>query len=407
MSDKIAKLKTMLELLQNDTITPQELTKFLAAVVGAVNQAKIDLKSLSKENLDTIKASVALIAKERLALLSEVDEKNSKASTKFDVQLAEVRTLLEEVKAIEVKDGEDGKDADEELVVETVLARIPKPEEMSGESIVDKINDLSVDPENQIDAAHIKNLPEMARQMVGGVVARNIYQMGDVVLDSLTDGDALVWVAANNRWENGAGAGGGAVDSVNGQTGVVVLDTGDLAESGNLFFTDERAQDAIGAMVGDTDTIDLTYTDVTPLLKADVRVQMSITSDASGLKLVGDAATPGNSKYYGTNGSGTKGFYDVPGGGTGITRTITSSAGAFTAGSTAGVDYVYLITGAHAVALPTAVGNTNRYTFKNNHSAAITITPDGVETVEGGATLSLNPLASVDLISNNSVWFVI
>lgn len=401
----------MLELLQNDTITPQELTKFLAAVVGAVNQAKIDLKNLSQENLDTIKASVALIAKERIALLGEVDEKNSKAATKFDVQLAEVRALIEEVKAIEVKDGEDGKDADEELIVETVLARIPKPEEMSGESIVDKINDLSVDPENQIDAAHIKNLPEMARQMVGGVVARNIYQMGDVVLDSLTDGEALVWVAANNRWENGAVA--GSITTIVGITGTKAEYNTSLTDGDFLFvgdvtqYTDENAQDAVGTILADTDTVNATYTDNTPEIKFDVRTQMSVTSDASGLKLSGDSATPGNSKYYGTNGAGTKGFYDVPGGGTGITRTVTSSSGAFTAGSTAGIDYVYLITGAHAVALPTAVGNTNRYTFKNNHSAAITITPDGVETVEGGATLSLNPLASVDLISNNSVWFVI
>lgn len=42
-----------------------------------------------------------------------------------------------------------------------------------------------------------------------------------------------------------------------------------------------------------------------------VPIQMSITSDASGLKLSGDAASPGNSMYYGTNVSGTKGFYAV------------------------------------------------------------------------------------------------
>jgi hypothetical protein len=37
--------------------------------------------------------------------------------------------------------------------------------------------------------------------------------------------------------------------------------------------------------------------------------QMSVTSDASGLKLSGDATTPGNNQVYGTNGSGTKGWY--------------------------------------------------------------------------------------------------
>jgi hypothetical protein len=34
-----------------------------------------------------------------------------------------------------------------------------------------------------------------------------------------------------------------------------------------------------------------------------------------GFELVNDAAAPGNSKYYGTDGSGTKGFFDLPAGG--------------------------------------------------------------------------------------------
>lgn len=37
--------------------------------------------------------------------------------------------------------------------------------------------------------------------------------------------------------------------------------------------------------------------------------QMSITVDGSGLKLSGDAASPGNRYYYGTDASGTKGWY--------------------------------------------------------------------------------------------------
>ena len=94
-------------------------------------------------------------------------------------------------------------------------------------------------------------------------------------------------------------------------------------------------------------------------------------------------------------------------GGSGISRAIVSSSGSFTAGATAATDYVYLITGAHAVALPTAVSNTNRYTFKNNHSAAITITPNGAETLEGAASIQIAPEDAVDIISNNSNWFII
>jgi len=79
-------------------------------------------------------------------------------------------------------------------------------------------------------------------------------------------------------------------------------------------YTDEEAQDAVGAMIADTHTVDLTYTDATPELKADVRKQMSITSDSGGLKLSGDESTPGKTQYYGTDDSdenGAKGYHDL------------------------------------------------------------------------------------------------
>lgn len=50
------------------------------------------------------------------------------------------------------------------------------------------------------------------------------------------------------------------------------------------------------------------------------RIQMSLESDATGLKLSGDEASPGNSKYYGTNSSGVKGYHALgSGGGAGYT----------------------------------------------------------------------------------------
>lgn len=80
----------------------------------------------------------------------------------------------------------------------------------------------------------------------------------------------------------------------------------------------EAVQDVIGALLVDSNTIDVTYNDGGNSFTIVVRTQMSITSDAGGLKLDGDSTTPGNTKYYGTNGSGTKGFFDLP---TGIGET--------------------------------------------------------------------------------------
>jgi len=74
-------------------------------------------------------------------------------------------------------------------------------------------------------------------------------------------------------------------------------------------YTDEMAQDAIGAIWADTDTVDFTYDDALNLMQAVVKYQMSITKDVNGLKLSGDSAAPGNRFAYGTDGAGAKGWY--------------------------------------------------------------------------------------------------
>lgn len=77
-------------------------------------------------------------------------------------------------------------------------------------------------------------------------------------------------------------------------------------------YTDNMAKDAAGAALANTNTIHLTYTGGTHTITADAQLQMSIASDSSGIKLSGDATTPGNNFFYGTNGSGTKGWQELP-----------------------------------------------------------------------------------------------
>lgn len=124
-------------------------------------------------------------------------------------------------------------------------------------------------------------------------------------------GDKVVYNGATAKYEKWDMT--DAVVSVNGQNGIVVLDSDDIAEGvTNLYHSDERSQDAVGSILADSSTVNLTYSDATPSISADVITQLSITSDASGIKLVNDETSPGNTKYYGTNGSGTKGFFSIP-----------------------------------------------------------------------------------------------
>jgi len=166
------------------------------------------------------------------------------------------------------------------------------------------------------------------------------------------------------------GGGGGSVTSVNGQIGVVTLDTDDIAEGiSNLYFTAERAQDAVGSALTDTDTVDLTYTDASDTITADVRIQKSITSDVNGIELDGDSAAPGNSKYYGTDGAGAKGFHTLP-----VTAALADP-------------------GSNGIVVRTALNTTVARTLAEG--TAITITdPDGVA---GDPTINFDETANLTL----------
>jgi hypothetical protein len=102
----------------------------------------------------------------------------------------------------------------------------------------------------------------------------------------------------------GSGGGGGGVH--NALSGRSEADAHPTSAITNFA---EDVRDTIAAFVTDTDTVAWTHGDVLNTLEADVQTQMSITSDSSGLLLSGDETSPGNNHLYGTNGSGTKGWY--------------------------------------------------------------------------------------------------
>ena len=65
------------------------------------------------------------------------------------------------------------------------------------------------------------------------------------------------------------------VISVFGRQGAVIAQSGDyntsqVTENTNLYFTDERAQDAVGTILVDSTSIDFTYNDTTPSITAEV-----------------------------------------------------------------------------------------------------------------------------------------
>ena len=99
--------------------------------------------------------------------------------------------------------------------------------------------------------------------------------------------------------------------------------------------------------------------------------------------------------------------YALIGAGVGITRSVVVTSGNTTLGGVALKDYVCLVVGNHTITLPTAVGNTNRYTIKNNHSADININTTSSQTIDGATSIVISPEDSVDIISNGTNWNII
>lgn len=133
-----------------------------------------------------------------------------------------------------------------------------------------------------------------------------ITSLTDVSVGSATDGQSLVY--QGGTWIPASVTSGGGVTDHGALTG---LADDDHAQ----YHTDARG-----------DARYFTQSQVTTSLngKANTATQIATSGSITGggdlsatrtLSLSGDLTTPGNSKYYGTNGSGTKGYFDLPAGG--------------------------------------------------------------------------------------------
>ena len=343
--DKSEKLNKLLELLKTDTITPKEIEQFLTMVVGVIKDSKEKFETISRQTLAEVQDALEYIENEHESMSDSVNEMLKDQSGEFKIKLEEVNSILATIKQMENgKDGKDGVDGLNGVDGKDGLNGSPD----SGEDIVEKINQLSTDEKYQIDASHIKNLPEATGGRLGST-ARNLWQLNDVTLTDVANDQVLKYNSTTKQWVNGTGGGSGAVDSVNGYTGVVVLDAddiddtsttnkfvtaGDITKLGNLSgtntgdqtsivgitgtkaefdtavtdgnflyvgdvtqYTDEMAQDAVGGILTDSSRIDFTYNDGSNTITADL-IAGSVTDTYIGTGI--DAAKIGSGSVSNT-----------------------------------------------------------------------------------------------------------
>lgn len=204
--DKINKLKELLTLLQNDTLKPSDIKSFLEVVLKVVKDAKDNTEKVSNETQKTLKDAIAFLSKEHEKLISQVNSETDTKITKYEKKINEVLSkaekALENISKIEIR---DGRDADEQKIVEEVLNKIeiPLPESETPKEIKDKLESLKGD--KRLDISAIKGGEKLTTQ-------ENV-DRAISILDQRTQ------YLINKKTSSGTGA----VSSVNGQTGDVVL----------------------------------------------------------------------------------------------------------------------------------------------------------------------------------------
>lgn len=87
----------------------------------------------------------------------------------------------------------------------------------------------------------------------------------------------------------------------------------------------------------------------------------------------------------------------------GITRSILTVTSNLTVGKDSDTDYVIFVGIGGSLTMPTAVGNTNKYTIKNITATEKTVLSTSGQTFDGG-TLTLAQNESVTLYSDNANW---
>lgn len=211
------------------------------AVISQVDQMVSSLVKASKENAD---------ATERLKteLGGAMDSKIGALEEKTKTLLENTKKALDEISKIEVRDGID---ADEEVIIDAVLSKIKLPESTvldTGEIIVDKINELEITPDKQIDARHIKGLPANSSGTFVGTVSgiKEIIAGANITVDNTNLGYPVV------SSTGGGGGGGGTWGSITGTlSSQTDLQNALNAKQGSITLTTTGSSGA-ATLVGDT-----------------------------------------------------------------------------------------------------------------------------------------------------------
>jgi hypothetical protein len=233
MQEDLQNLQTLLSALRKDHLGREEFLKEFERVLAFVKQ----LKNTNKQVISGAYERVNLLAlrlkenneqdieKAKLEMTGLIEDYLSKVETATNQKMREV-----DEKVKELKNGIDGKDADEQAITDRVLREVQSPIIEKIEKNLPKLGDPIrdalelLDGDQRLDKSAIRGLDELLEKhngqnipYVGGI--RYLSQLVDILIGSdLADGHAIVWDATNKRWKNGEVSGTSTINFADSET---------------------------------------------------------------------------------------------------------------------------------------------------------------------------------------------
>lgn len=197
--DNLKQLQKLSQIFNVDKIvSPEDIKQVLAGILKIMNSFKKENETLTTETKQSVNALYNKILDEQTKLKADLggDGKKNKDEVfaKLEKSVKEMKSTFSE---LILRKPQDGKDADEEVIVDKVLEKIVLPEYKEtvlddGGQIRDKLETLK--EKDRLDASAIKNLPELVEE-VKGARGHWISSVKEAPTDGLTYGRKdMEWV---------------------------------------------------------------------------------------------------------------------------------------------------------------------------------------------------------------------
>ena len=175
MDKNLQKLNNLLEIMETDKVTVSDLEEVIALFTKVVQDVKREFKSsienkIGRDELGKSIEQIRISINDFESRLKGIIEKSEKISQS---RLSELSQEIEQIKLFQSSLPSLSSLEEQAQEFEKKI-----PIELSGEKIVEKINDLPIEEDKQIDIEHIKGWKEWLLEQIGKIRGDTIRVIG-------------------------------------------------------------------------------------------------------------------------------------------------------------------------------------------------------------------------------------